>query len=437
MGSMARMINSIQTVSIVRAIGLSLLLWLSPALFAAAAPSSSSSLGTFIQQVLENNPAIQAAEANITAARARSRAAGYPIYNPALSVQQQNGLENQSYVEINQTIDWVNKRDAREQIGVANADVAKAQLADLRQQLAVQVLSALAKYQAEQQALALAKERTSLLRKFVALTTKRFKSGDITRIDLDLAQLALSEAITQQADTEVTVNHALQILRATTGFTQMNWPTLSSKLPILATNSINIDRLINKLPTVLVLNQQYQSARARIKLAERERYPDPTIGIQGGQSSSEGERKRVVGVTVSIPLFTRNPYKAEVDAANYDAREADSNRANIIRQARAEIRNSAERYQILYQAMLQWQQVAGEPLNDGMRLIERLWQAGEISSTDYIIQLKQRIDSQIAGVELKGRAWQSWAEWLRASGQVDKWLQLKSLLSGEKSWGKS
>ncbi len=426
---MARMINSIQIASIVQTVGLLLLLWLSPLLFAAAAPS----IGTFIQQVIENNPGIQAAEANITAAEARTRAAGYPIYNPALNTQQQNGLENQSYIEIDQTIDWINKRGAREQVGIANAQVAKAQLADLRQQLATQVLGALAKYQAEQQALALAKERTSLLQKFVVLTTKRYKSGDITRIDLDLAQLALSEAITQQADTEVSVNHALQILRAITGFTQMDGPGLPSQLPTLTTHSIDsdIDDLIKKLPAVLVLNQQYQSARARIKVAERERYPDPTIGIQGGKSSSEGQHKRLVGLTLRMPLFVRNPYRAEVDAANSSAIEAEGKRADVIRQAKAGIRSSAERYQILYHAMQQWQQAAGGPLNEGMKLIEQLWQAGEINSIDYIIQLKQRIDSQIAGVELKGHGWQAWAEWLRASGQTDKWLQLKPLRLGE------
>ena len=165
---------------------------------------------------------------------------------------------------------------------------------------------------------------------------------------MDLAQLALSEALAQQADTEVSINQALQVLRATTGFTQMNWPLLSSTLPKLVLNNIDVDSLMNKLPAVLILNHQYQTARARIKLAERERYPDPTIGIQGGQSSSEGEKKRLVGVTLSIPLFVRNPYRAEVDAANYDAMEADGKRADIVRQARAEIRSSAERYQTLY-----------------------------------------------------------------------------------------
>lgn len=390
-------------------------------------------LNAFIAQILETNPAIQAAESNVAAAKARERASGNPLYNPEFTAEKQNALENTTSAGFSQTFDWANKRDARGQVGAANARVAQAQLADLRQQMAAQILGALARYQAEQQAVSLAKERTSLLQKFVSLTTKRYKSGDIARVDLDLAQLALSEALAQQADTQVNANQALQTLRATTGFNQMNWPRLSSALPTLSSSNIDTNTLLSKLPAFLVLSHQYQTARARIKLAERERYPDPTIGIQGGQSSGDGESKRLVGVTLSIPLFVRNPYRAEVDAANFDAIEADSKREDIMRQAKAEIRSSAERYQTLYRATQQWQQAAGKPLGDGMTLIERLWQAGEINSTDYIVQLKQRIDSQIAGVELKGRAWQAWAEWLRASGQIDSWLQLRPLHSGEQS----
>lgn len=404
-----------------------LLFWLSFISPAYAAPS----LGAFIQQVLVNSPAIQAAEANVAAANARERAMGRPLYNPELSAQAQSALENQTSVGLNQTVDWANKRGARHQVGALNAGAQAAALEDLKQQLAVQVLSALAAYQTQQQATMLAKERTALLQRFVALTKKRYTSGDVARVDLDLAQLALAEALAQQADTEVRANQALQVLRATTGFTDITWPRLPVSLPALPSSKMDIDNLVYKLPSVLTLNQQYQAAQARIKLAEQARYPDPTIGVQGGESSGEGMRKTLVAVTVSIPLYVRNSYKAEVDAANDDAMEADAKRADIVRQARAGIQSSAERYQILYLANLQWQQAAGKPLGDGMVLIERLWQAGEINSTDYIVQLKQRVDSQTAGVELKGRAWEAWAEWLRASGQANDWLQLKPLLSGK------
>lgn len=394
---------------------------------------ANTALNLFVAQILEGNPAIQAAESNVAAAKARERASGNPLYNPEFTAEKQNALENTTSVGLNQTIDWTNKRDARGQVGAANARVAQAQLANLRQQMAAQILGALAAYQASQQVVSLAKERTSLLQQFVTLTKKRYTSGDVARVDLDLAQLALSEALAQQADAEINANLALQTLRAITGFNQMNWPRLSTSLPKLSLKTIDTNWLIGKLPAFLVLNQQYQTAQARFKLAERERYPDPTFGIQGGESSGDGERRKLIGVTFSIPLFVRNPYKAEVDAANFDAIEADAKRVDIMRQAKAEIRSSAERYQTLYYATQQWQRVSGKPLGDGMTLIERLWQAGEITSTDYIVQLKQRVDSQVAGVELKGRAWQAWAEWLRASGQIDSWLQLRPSHSGEQS----
>ena len=392
---------------------------------------SASTLETFVNQVLDNNPAIQAAKSNVLAAKARENASSQPLYNPELSVQKQNAIENTELVQIDQTFDWANKREARRNVGTANAWVAQAEFDNLRQQLATSILTALAKYQAEQRAVLLAKERSSLFQQFVSISTKRHANGDIARVDLDLAQLALSEALAQQADAEVNMNQALQSLRAITGFNQMNWPNLSSSLPVLSTNSIDTDRFITQLPAFLVLNRKYQSALARIKVAERDRYPDPTIGVQGGRQIEGDEKRGLVGVTIGIPLFVRNPYRAEVDAANYDAMEADGKRADLIRQVRAEIKSSAERYQTLYRAVHQWQQISGKPLSDGMVLTERLWQAGEITTTDYVVQVKQRIDSQIAGVELQGRTWQAWAEWLRASGQVDEWLQLHSSSIGE------
>ena len=403
-------------------------------LFCISPAYSASTLGTFVNQVLDNNPAIQAAKSNVLAAKARENASSQPLYNPELSVQKQNAIENTELVQIDQTFDWANKREARRNVGTANAWVAQAELDNLRQQLATSILIALAKYQAEQKAVKLAKERSSLFQQFVSISTKRHANGDIARVDLDLAQLALSEALAQQADAEINMSQALQSLRAITGFAQMNWPSLSDSLPILSSNSINTDKFITQLPAFLVLSRKYQSALARIKVAERDRYPDPTIGVQGGRQTDGDQKRGLVGVTIGIPLFIRNPYRAEVDAANYDAMEAEGKRADLIRQVRAEIKSSAERYQTLYQAVHQWQQISGKPLSDGIVLTERLWQAGEITTTDYVVQVKQRIDSQIAGVDLKGRTWQAWAEWLRSSGQIDRWLELHSTPTQEEEW---
>lgn len=399
---------------------LSLLTWL----FASSLAYADATIGAFIHHALESNPSIQAAEANVAAAQARERASKQPIYNPELTAEKENAIDNTEAIGINLAIDWANKRSARKQVGVANALLAQAQLSEIRQQVATEIFSSLAKYQSEQQAVALVRKRSSLLQESVTFTDKRYSTGDAARVDLDLSQLALAEALAQQADVEVNASLALQKLKTLTGLNQINWPELPPTLPSIESTNRDVDHLIMGLPTIQLFNQQYQSSLARIRVAQKERYPDPTIGIQGGRNHGEEESKRLVGLSFSIPLFVRNSYKAEVEAANYDAIEAERKHADIIRQIHAQITSSAERYQLLYRAVKQWEQISAKPLGEGMSLIARLWHAGEMNTTDYLVQLKQRIDSEIAGVELKGHAWEAWGEWLRVSGQVEDWLQL-------------
>lgn len=381
------------------------------------------SLNGFISQISETNPAIQAAKLNVSAAEAREHAATQPLYNPELTAERQTAIENVTSIGINQTIDWVNKRKARSWVGTSNVWVARAELINLRNQFLFQVLTALAKYQTQQQTVTLAKKRSSLLKHFLVLTQKRYANGDIARVDLDLAQLAYAEAIAQEADAEVNANQALQILRASTGFNHFSFPQLAAALPRPELN-VDIDKLMEKSPPLRIMHQQYKTALARVKLAERERYPDPTFGIQGGESSDGHKHRRLIGFTFNLPLPIRNSYRAEVDAANFDAIEAEEKMADIVRQTRAEISSTAERYQVLYRAMEHWQSASGKSLHDGMLLIERLWRSGEMSTTEYLVQLKQRIDSQISGVVLKGHAWEGWMEWLKASGQIEGWLDL-------------
>jgi cobalt-zinc-cadmium efflux system outer membrane protein len=59
-----------------------------------------------------------------------------------------------------------------------------------------------------------------------------------------------------------------------------------------------------------------------------------------------------------------------------------------------------------------------------MRLLDQMWQAGELSVTDYLIQAKQNIDTQEAATALMGEARQAHFAWLAASNQVEDWLGL-------------
>ncbi len=57
-------------------------------------------------------------------------------------------------------------------------------------------------------------------------------------------------------------------------------------------------------------------------------------------------------------------------------------------------------------------------------LLERRWEAGELSTTDYLVQLRQSLDTRESALDLQLTLWLAWFEWLAASGQVDNWLGL-------------
>ncbi|MCU7854078.1 MAG: TolC family protein, partial [Candidatus Thiodiazotropha sp. (ex Lucinoma borealis)] len=70
----------------------------------------------------------------------------------------------------------------------------------------------------------------------------------------------------------------------------------------------------------------------------------------------------------------------------------------------------------------QWTSLGRTSLEQHSVLLETQWQAGEMSTSDYLLQIKQAIDTRIAGLKLKGELWNAWTTWLTASGTLNSWL---------------
>jgi len=271
----------------------------------------------------------------------------------------------------------------------------------------------------------LAIRRTHLLKKFEQLTEKKYAVGDLGQAALDQSRLALSEAIAQQANAEISLSQAKEALAAITNRTANAWPALSSHLPRPPQLPKDPTRLLQQLPSIQILNYRTNMANALIKVAETNTRPDPTISLRGGQE----DKKALIGLSFSIPLFVRNNFQDQVRSASQEAIAIDKARLNAYWQAKARLQGATSRYDVLYRAYKQWGNVSAGSLHAGIKLLDKLWSAGEINTTDYLIQLKQRIDSQIAGTELQGQTWQAWFLWLDASGNLDHWLGLSAQLT--------
>ena len=382
---------------------------------AAAAPAD---LGLFVGEVLAGNPAVRAAEAQLDAARARSRAAGRPLFNPELQVDAETAETDSAFIGLSQTIDWTDKRSARSHVAGFEEEAGLAELAAVRLATAAELLRALAAHQSAGDLEGLANRRVEIMDRFAALAKRRREAGDLNRVELDLAQLAAAQARLQQAQAAAARAEARSALDAVLGAWSGPLPALATDLPALDMSPARIDERLAKLPELRVQRSRTAAREATTRLRTRETRPDPTLALRGGVEASDP----LVGVTLSIPLFVRNDFRAEVDAATADAVAGRARGDDLARRARARMQATARRYQLMREAWLHWEATGRESLESQVSLLQRLWQAGEMETTDYLVQVSQTLDTRASAYEMRGEFWRAWLDWLEASGQLFEWL---------------
>ena len=377
-----------------------------------------SALARFVQGVVETNPRVQAARAALDASSAFRDAASRPLYNPALTLDAENSETDTRSVGISQTLDWGGKRKARTAVAESDRLVVEAEYLAARWDVTVELLNGLAQHQTGVERDALARSRRQLMDDFVALAERRFDAGDLGQVEVDLARLSATDARIQKATAGAGLAEARQSVRnLTPRSTVTQWPSLPSALPNLPTRS-DPQSLVLALPEVQAARRQVESADHLVELRRRERRPDPTIGLTGGRE--EGEN--LIGLNVTIPLFVRNRFKSEVTAAMAQRSQAQQKADDVMQRAHARLISAAERYDLSRGAWGDWKVTGQASLTRQTEQLQRLWQAGELSTTDYLVQLTATLDVQESALDLREALWRAWFEWLWASGQVDAWF---------------
>lgn len=387
----------------------------------APAGNENPALRDWVAQLLQEHPRVLAEQANADAAQAQGRAAQAPLHNPELELGAERASANSFSAGVNQTLDWSDKRGSRAALADQQRQAALAELDGARQALAAEALAALARYHGARTAVTLAEKRLELLQRFMQVAVRRFDAGDIGRADADLAGLAFSQARIRQAHARTALLDAEQSLRALHAQAPSAWPALDIPLPTLAVPpDAELEQLLLHTPELRAAQARMEAARGGIELAERERRADPTVGVRGGRDGSD----TLMGLSLTIPLNVRNSRVAEVDVARAQALAAEYERNALYRQARARLAGDVTRYRIVFDAWGEWRRSGSVTLGERTALLNQVWESGEISAADYLVQLQATLDTEIDAAELHSNAWTAWSEWMAASGQITAWLGL-------------
>lgn len=384
-------------------------------------------LREFVLSVLSDHPALRQARAELDAARAQARGQAQPLYNPEIELEYEDGFETSKAVGLSQTLDFNGKRRARAAVATAEVVAAEARFAITRKTLLANLLIALSDYQARQDAVRIAEQRVRLDEEFLALAERRNRAGDLPQSDLLTARLTLAEARAAASTANIEFSQVEERLIAVVGGVMPPPPPLSDSPP-QQRPSIDVVN-VEALPELQSAQANTEAARSFVGVAKRNRIPDPTIGVKVGEERSaldpfgQRESSTLFGVRLSIPLPIRNTFSAEVDVAGADLIAAEQSYRDLRRRVEARLAASLRRYETALSAWQAWTAQGAAPLEEQRALLQRLWNAGEIDAVDYIIQLNQTFATESAGVELRGRLWATWFDWLDASASIGEWME--------------
>ncbi|HET6912382.1 MAG TPA: TolC family protein [Rhodanobacteraceae bacterium] len=373
------------------------------------------------QEIWNKSPEVQAAAAELEAARARARAAARPVYNPSLTADAENADVNRRTVAISLPLDLSGKRRAREAQGDADLRAGEAAYALQRIDVASRWLKAWSEVALTARQKELGQRRVEMMQRFDELAAQRLKLGDISSPERDLAALALGEAQAQQAALTGKEAAARATLQAIAGAAAVTAPTLPEGLPPQPDGVVPLP--IDELPQLNLARARQASAQAGVRVAQKARIPDPTVSLTGGEVRVGRVRDNVIGLSVSIPLPVLNNGRAEVDAARADADAAAANAQAQRLRLRSGLQEARTRYAALRSADAVFHSGRAAAFADRTALLEKLWRAGEISTSDYLVQLKESLNTALSGLELKSQAWQAWFDYLTAAGRLNDWIE--------------
>ena len=406
---------------------IALALTLSPMVIAAETPSTlaPASVRAALRAAWQRHPTYRATEAQLAAARARLDAAGQPLYNPEVELASDDeGPDRTTTAGLSLTLDLSGKRRVRRDAASARVDQATAEARLHRRDFAKQWFTGWAELQTANARVRTGERRLTLMTRFGDLAEKQFSADDISGLERDLALLARDEAQAEQSQLIGEQADAQARFRAVGGS-----PELLANL-VLPTGTLSPptgDSGIEQMPDWLVAQAAAMAAEREVTVARRNRIADPTLGAYGGRKRFDmgGPSDNVIGVSVSVPLFVRNSYRAEVVAAQADADVAAADRDRVRIELEADRQRAIDTYAATQSSWTRWQASRGTDIERRTTLLERLWREGELSTADYLQQLKQTLDTQLAGAELEARLWRSYADYLAATGQLERWAGLE------------
>ncbi|MGA4495879.1 MULTISPECIES: TolC family protein [Marinobacter] len=363
---------------------------------------------------ISKHPEVLAATEQAAARKEDAEASEQPLYNPELSVgADRTGSENNFEAGLSQTIDWSDQQGALKEKAKLIRLSAQAGLSEAVLTQTSESLFALVEWRATTLFEEIAESQQQRLDALLDQVEQRQQAGDLGRADAELLFLNLSRQLSEVAQAKAAVDRAETQVRERLpdwrpqdgGIPEYIWSALESQIG-------EADLLAH--PSIAAARAKWQVLKSEAEVARRKATASPTVGLSGGRDGGEN----VVGLTFSIPLNVRNNYSAEIRAANRRALEAEARFQALYRKQQYDLAGARASWKRYDKQLRRWKELSQGRVQRSADLLEKQWQVGDLSTSEYLQALGQRAESLKTGIELEKLAQLGLIELLSQSGEL-------------------
>lgn len=376
--------------------------------------TNAATLDALVAETLERNPELKFYEAEIAAAKGGRKTAGL-LANPELSGSVGNktirggGLNAEGgawSVSVVQPFEWPGRLGLRK--AIANRDIELAELGYARFKVAlagrVRTL-AYGLFAAQEKAAATREvaERFKALREVLVqrdpagltplLETRVIEATELTmQRKASDATLATQSALLEMNQLRgVAPNTRLAVSQTHLAFRPAE--SLETLTALAHTNNFEL-----RLRAIELAQQGF-----RVDLAKNERYPAISLGPTLSEENA-GDRERIIGVGVSLPLPLWNRNKGNIETAMARQMQAEVSLNVTAREVERKVIEAALTYETKLRQMAMWRPDSVEHFREAAEIADRHYRLGAVQISVYVELQKQYLEAVESLLDTKKEA---------------------------------
>jgi cobalt-zinc-cadmium efflux system outer membrane protein len=389
--------------TLVRGSVLSLLLPAFTCLSALAEPAPRS-INEIVALALKHSAELTALEKDAAAKQSLAIQAG-TISNPTLELQGSTGSltgspdEHTASIGINQELPLYGKLRLRREAVQREAEALKRQRDNTVRLLNDEVATLALDYSLTVKRQELAAKLVQLNRDLEAIAGERFKAGDISELEFNLAKVELARAESRLLEVERESIPLRIKIASLTGLneTDVNLSDADFRPTLSKSRQELVKQALASRPDLLALALERDKAETETHLAKADALPNLTAGLfvqwqhgkteVGGRSEISSDTQLGLRLSMPIPVFDRNQGGRAAAQAHLDA--AESRRLALERTVTAEVEAAESRLSSSERILALLERRIIPQLTENLKLTQEAYRLGEVGILSVIDEQKK------------------------------------------------